>query len=209
MSTKQISEKYFLQGFSSAQGGLSADSCPYAYVPSGQGASIEEICAPVNWNNGWKFGRFVAVQRLRNEKSDELHAAIRSLFQHEAELSELLSTVNQGPWKAGLRYFTARNRSDRIAREIRQSKEFRLLHDLQIELYMPWRPSESPYCFKLFDRQLAVFGSRCDERPLRQLLERYGDRHGVGAAWREYVRTAGSIETMIPGSSNEAVRVSS
>jgi hypothetical protein len=197
MSTKQTSEKYFLQGLSSAQGGLSAETCPYAYVPSDQDASVEEICAPVNWSEGWQFGRFVAIERLRKEKSDEVRTAIRAIFQHEIAWSEMLCTVNRGLLKAGLNYFTARRISSRLARQIRQSKEFRLLHDLRIELYLPCRPDEHPYRFKLFDRQLEVFGFRTEEKKLRQLLERYGDRHGIGAAWREYVH-AEPIEKMIP-----------
>lgn len=198
MSVKETSEKHFLQGFSSAQGGLAAETCPYEYVPVDQEANIERVTAPANWKQGWQFGRFVAIQRLRREKSEEIRNAIQAIFLHEAAYSEMQRTVNQGLLKAGLRYFTARRGSNQLARQIQQSKEFRLLQDLHIELYLPWRPSEQPY-FKLFDRQLQVFGFRSEEETLRQLLARYGDRHGVRAAWHEYVH-AEPIETMVPAS---------
>lgn len=194
-----IGEEHFLQGLSSARAGLAEETCPYHYVTDNASTDVNQISAPVNWRQGWQLGRFVAIQRARKEKEQELQSALGKLFSYEAAHCDQCEVLNLGFAKSGLKYLLARKESTKLAEQIKQSKEFRLLRDLYIELYVPCRPNEHPYTFKIYDQLLGVFGNAANkERTLRQLVERYGERHGVQAAWHEYVQ-AESTEMLAPG----------
>lgn len=195
-NAREIDEQHFLQGVSSAKAGLAEETCPYEYVADNSETSITEICAPVNWRQGWQYGKFVAIQRARVEKAQEIQNSIAELFRFEGPHCEQCEILNRGLMKSGLKYFSTQKESSKLADQIQMSKEFRLLKDLYIELYLPWRPEENPYKFKIFDRLLDIFGSGGDkERTLRDLVKRYGERHGVRAAWCKYVHTE-SVELL-------------
>ena len=194
-----IGEEHFLQGLSSARAGLAEETCPYDYVTDNASTDFSQISAPANWRQGWQLGRLVAIQRARKEKEQELRSALGKLFSYEAAHCDQCEVLNRGFVKSGLKYLVARKESTKLAEQIKQSKEFRLLKDLYIELYLPWRPDEQPYAFKIYDHLLGVFGNAADkERTLRQLVKRYGERHGVQAAWHEYVQ-AEPVEMLVTG----------
>lgn len=195
-TAREIDEQYFLQGISSARAGLAEETCPYEYVSDTSDARIAEICAPVDWRQGWKFGKFVTVQRARVDKSQEIQKAIRELVRFERAHCEQCEIINRGPMRSGLKHFSTQRESSKLAAQIRASKEFRLLKDLYFELYLPWRADEGPYTFKVFYRILDIFSTGGDkEKTLRDLVVRYGERHGVQAAWHEYVH-AESVELL-------------
>lgn len=186
-TAEEIDEGYFLEGLSSAGAGLAEEACPYEYVTGSSVTSDAQICAPLNWRNGWKYGKFLAVQRARIEKSVELRRALQDLFRHEDSHRKQCEILNRGILKGGLKYLSARRESAALATEIYESKQFRLLKALYIELYLPWRPEEYPYSFNVFDQLLKIFGD--EERTLRQLVKQYGEKHGIQAAWYDYVQT--------------------
>ena len=181
-------EKYFLQGLSSAKGGLSEESCPYPpKTESTNESNIDEI-AEIYWKKGWRFGKFILVQTLRKEKFNEIKAAIAQLNSYQNQYSEWCRIENAGFLKSGFKYFSARRGSNSLARHIRQSKEHRLLQDVWFEFYIPWRPSEDPYMFRLIDRRMDIFWhSQQGEIHFQELVNQYGDSHGVRAAWQEYL----------------------
>ena len=193
-AAKEVDETYFLEGLSSARAGLAEETCPYEYVAENSVTSGSQIRAPSNWRLGWKYGRYIAIQRARKEKTVEILNALRDLFRHEDTHCKQCEILNRGLLKAGLKFIAAQRESAKLAAQIRTSKSFRLLKDLYIDLYLPWRPEEYPYKFKVFDRQLNIFGD--EERTFRRLVQIYGERHGVQAAWYEYVRTD-SIESLV------------
>jgi hypothetical protein len=178
---KQKSEEWFVQGFCAAQGGLAENICPYDLNESDGSAQL-------NWSDGWCFGRFVAVQKMRKDMIEQIKKAIRTIFAYQGEYADSCRIANTGLRKTGLKYFSEEKRSHAIACQIKQSKEFILLKELYIEVYLPCRPSEEPYTFMVFDRLMKVFGNNPDiERRMRKIVERYGERHGVKQAWSEYV----------------------
>lgn len=187
---KEAAERHFLEGLDAARGGLGSDSCPYQLIDANVNASTEVRTAPVNWMIGWQFGRFTMMQSLRKARVSELKSAVQHLMQFQREYTETSRVSKQGLIRSRLKSICANRRSNEIVKNIRASREFKLLEDLHYEFYFPWRESEDPYEFRLVDRQLAVFGyDGNSEKTLRQLLSRYGDRHGVRAAWEEYVRS--------------------
>lgn len=186
-SYKEASERHFLEGLGAARGGLGHDRCPYQYPA--EEVSLATSTAPLNWSEGWQFGRFTMMQTLRRERILELQPALRHLGQFQSEFSEACRVSNQGLFQSGLKSIQASRRLNEIAASVKASREFKLLHDLRYEFYLPWHATEAPYEFRLFDRQLAVFGyGGNSEETLRSLLQRYGEQHGVRAAWEEYVR---------------------
>lgn len=186
-SYKEASERHFLEGVVAARGGLGQDRCPYQYAA--EEVSLATSTAPLNWAEGWQFGRFTMMQTLRRGRALELQSALRHLGQFQTAFSEACRVSNQGLLQSGLKSIQASRRLNEIAASIKDSREFKLLHDLGYEFYLPWRPTEAPYEFRLFDRQLAVFGYNGNsEQTLRSLLQRYGEQHGIRVAWVEYVR---------------------
>ncbi|MDH4426401.1 MAG: hypothetical protein QE495_08115 [Acidovorax sp.] len=183
----ETDEQYFLEGLSSARAGLAFETCPYDYVMDDSVTNAAQICAPVNWGDGWKFGKFLSVQRARAEKSAELHRALEELFRHEEDHRRQCEILNRGLIKGGLKYLSTQRESTALSTQIRNSKQFRLLTDLYIDLYLPWRPDEQPYDFRVFDQLLKIFGD--EEKTLRRIVKQYGEKHGVQAAWRDYVQT--------------------
>lgn len=186
---RDASERQFLEGLSAARGGLSEQSCPYNYSDDQSSTRGDSATARLNWAEGWQFGRFTMMQALRRDRLRDLKSAVERLTYFQSEYAEACRVSNQGLLQSGLKSIRAKKRSNEIAANIMASREYKLLQDLQYEFYLPWRHSEAPYEFKLFDRQLAVFGyDGHSERVLRRLLNQYGDRHGVRTAWEEYVR---------------------
>lgn len=190
-SYKEISERHFLEGLSAAHGGLLAESCPYEYSDNHSQTSWAIETAPLNWMEGWQLGRFAMMQSLREERFVDSQSAAMHLSTFQHDYAEACRVSNQGFRQAGLKKIWAGKYCNEIAAKIRSSREFKLLQDLCYEFYLPWRPSEAPYAFRVFDRQLSVFGG--NEETLRSLLTRYGDRHGVRSIWEQYVR-AGALQ---------------
>lgn len=185
-----IAEQHFIQGLVAARGGLGPDSCPYAHADDPSVKATASITAPVNWMDGWRFGRFTMTQALRRDRSSELQTAVARLFQFQDEYSEACRVSSKGLVASGLKSLRASRRAEEIAVQIKECWEYKLLHDLCYEFYLPWRQSEVPYAFRIYDHQLDVFGyGGGSEQTLRALLSRYGDRHGVRAAWEEYIRS--------------------
>lgn len=180
---KQESDEIFLQGLCAAQGSLSKDVCPYDLVMTNEDWSgVNRL----TWSDGWNFGKYVAVQKARKEMIEPIKQAIQVIFSNQDSYSESCRISNQGFLKAGFKYFSANRESNEIASRIRKSKEFKLIEELYIEVYLPCRPSEDPYTFRVFDRQLTIFGNDTEER-FRALVSRYGERYGVQQAWHDYV----------------------
>lgn len=180
----RTSEDHFVQGLHAARGGLDQECCPYRLPESGTDA---ESLARVNWRYGWQFGRFTTTQALRRDSRDKVELAVQEIYKYQPDYQSACHLANQGLIRSRLKCTRAKRDTHRIAAFILATPENKLLEDLQYELYFPSRPSEAPYMFRLFDRQLAVFGYKCDEDTLRRLLRWYGDRHGVKAAWHEYI----------------------
>jgi len=191
---KKAGEQYFLQGLSSAKGGLPQETCPYSFTADQNPEPSINGVAAVNWRQGWQFGKFVVVQKLRKEKFDEIKAAISHLLSYQDQYAEGCCIVNQGLFKSGLKYFAARRKSNEIARYIRRRKEYQLLKDVWIDFYIPWRHSEAPYSFRLYDRRTAIVG----ENNFRELVSRYGESHGVLAEWREYLASTPIENVLTP-----------
>src|SRR5690554_1910496 len=181
------SEDYFVAGLHAALGGLDQERCPYMPYES---ASSAECLARLNWCYGWQFGRFTMSLSLRRESRDKVQLAVQRIHKYQKAYQSACDLANQGLIQSRLKCVRAKREAHRIAAFLLKSQENKMLEDLQYELYIPMRASEAPYKFKLFDRQLAVFGNNCDEGTLRRLLQWYGDRHGVKAAWHEYVHAA-------------------
>lgn len=184
------SEEYFIQGLRAARDGLHQERCPYKLSESG---GDTESLARVNWLYGWRFGRFTMTQALRRDNRDKVELAVRTIYKYQSDYQSACHLANQGLMRSRLKCARAKRDAHRIVAFILATPENKLLKDLQYELYFPSRPSEAPYKFRLFDRQLAVFGHKCNEDTLRRLLECYADRHGVKAAWHEYIN-AGSAD---------------
>ncbi|MDT0216770.1 hypothetical protein Q9R35_05485 [Alcaligenes sp. AB3] len=180
---KQESDEIFLQGLRAAQVSLPKDVCPYDLVMTSENRSG---VARLIWNDGWNFGKYVAIQKARKEMIEPIKQAIRAIFSNQKSYSGSCRVRNQGFRKAGFKYFSAKRETNEIASQIQKSKEFKLLKELYIEVYFPWRPSEDPYTFRVFDRQLTIFGDDTEER-FRTLVSRYGERYGVKQAWHDYV----------------------
>lgn len=180
---KQESDEIFLQGLRAVQGSLPRDVCPYDSVTANGddgGANL------LIWNDGWDFGKYVAIRKARKEMIGLIKQAIRSIFAHQDSYCQSCRVRNQGFRKAGFSYFSAKREFREIYSRIQDSKEFKLLKELYIEVYLPWRPSEDPYTFCVFDRQLRIMGSDTEE-PFRKLVSRYGEHCGVDQAWHDYV----------------------
>lgn len=186
----KAAEDHFVQGLHAAQAKLDQERCPYTRSESGTDA---DDFARTHWSYGWQFGRFTMMQGRRRDDRDKVELAVKELQKFQLDYQRACDLANQGLIRSRLKCLRAKRDVDRIAASILATPEGKLLKDLQYELYFPFRPSEAPYKFRLFDRQLAVFGSKCDDHTLRRLLGWLGDRHGVKAAWHEYVH-AGSVE---------------
>jgi hypothetical protein len=188
---KRAQEEHFLQGLSSAKGGLPAETCPHPWTDDSAEAAS-------SWGRGWSFGKLVLVQTLRKEKSDEIKAAIAHLFSYQVQYAEGCRIQNQGFFKAGLKYFAARRESNEIARHIMGSKEYRLLKDVGIDFFIPWRPSEAPYSFRLhYSDSFQRYYSAEYEQSFRKLVNQYGESHGILAAWRDY-QSSTPVEDLLP-----------
>lgn len=210
-------EEYFLQGLSAGQGGLSAETCPYEFVPHDavvggrvllagveQNVTVDEITAPLQWKEGWRLGRYIAIEKLRSEKADEIASAIRYVYSQEAAIGECLTVVNRGLLRSGWNWFKANSEARELAQTIRASKELRLMHDLKFELYMPWRADEYPYHFRVRDKLFdALEATRAGGPSLFQLLEKYGEKLGVTGT--QYQRlTSEQVESLMSSAIREA-----
>ena len=185
-SYKDAAERHFVQGIAAAKGGLGVQSCPYSIAVDKSGVLSNDSMAATYWREGWNFGRFTMTQSLRRVMSFELQIAAEHLFKFQEEYSETCRVSNQGIFASRLKSLRARQRSNRIAVHIRESKEYKLLRDLCYDFYIPWRKGEEPYSFRLFDRLLDVLGRNAD---FHDILRRYEGRHGLSAAWEEWIRS--------------------
>lgn len=180
LNSKQKIEEWFVQGLHAAQGGLAENICPYDW-------ETDDGMARINWSDGWCFGKFVAVQKLRKDMTEQIKRAIQFIFSFQDAYAESYRIEHQGLLKAGFKYLSAKKDTSEITRQILQSKEFRLLKELNIQVYLPYLPSEAPYTFKIYDNQMNVFGNNSNtESRLRRIVTTYGERHGVQQAWHDY-----------------------
>ena len=190
---RPISEQHFQEGISAGKAGLSREACPYVLDVKSDAEQPMPDTARMYWALGWSLNEFERVLRARVALRDQLRKAIATLLQHQGPYQHHCVTEELGLFRGGLAYLRSRRASIRIANQIRESKEIRLLQELQFDFYIPWRKEERPYRFVITD-QLQTPGR---EKMMQDLVRSFGDRFGVREAWHLYLAKE-EVQDLLP-----------
>jgi hypothetical protein len=207
MDFRAEAERHFLEGKSAAEAALELDTCPYRDAREGDIPEREELIARLNWTTGWRFARYVALQRGRASKRNEIVAALAELVQLEAPYAELLAILRRGPWPHPIRFYRASRSIKTLAHGAWTSQSVRLLSGLGITTYLPYYRERAYPTIAFFDRQLSVISNNNAEDEMRKLVERYGDAHGIKAAWSAYCHAERLRDLVAEAGASPAIHV--
>lgn len=200
------SDNAFLEGMEAHSAGMPYRGNPY-YLDEGLSPSygLEEYDEWMNseagrkqgaqfvkqsdWGAGWKFSRLVKIQAFRRTKTAEIGAAMKRYKSFETKYAGLKSVVDEGVLRQPLKFFSAKSALKNLVNEIRAYSEITFLEDLYFRLRVGIDAKKTAH-FIVYDDILSAYGTRSDycEGPMRDLVGRFGEKHGVQAAWSEYVR---------------------
>lgn len=201
------SDKAFLEGMEAHSAGIPYRSNPYHWDegPSLSHVGVEQynewvnweagrknhalFCKQSDWNDGWRFSRLVKIQAFRRTKTKEIRAAMEKYKSFEAKYAGLKSVVDEGVVRQPLKFFSAKSALNNLVNEIRACSEVTFLEDLYFCLLVGIDTRKMAH-FLVDDDILSAYGTFTNDydRPMRDLRGRFGEKHGVQAAWSEYVR---------------------
>ena len=175
------SEIVFLQGMEAHEAGIPLENCPY------------QISSGVNWlpwRDGWRFSRLTKVQSYRRNNTEKIRAALEEYRSLEDAYNRQRTAIAKGVFRQPFKFLAAKNSLAELKKEISECASVRFLRDLYFRDFI-LRDEENKYHFLVEDDILSAYDTSQNyyEGPMRALLDRYGDRHGVQSAWSEYIRT--------------------
>lgn len=196
---RPISEQHFQEGISAGKAGLSRATCPYVLDVKSDAEQLAPDTARMYWVLGWNLNEFERVLRARVALGDQLRKAIATLLQLQGPYQHHCATEELGLFRGGLGYLRSRGESRRIANQIRESNEIRLLEELHFDLYLPWHKEARPYRFVITDQLLAIFGGQPpgNESVMQDLMRSFGDRFGVREAWHLWLAKE-EVQDLLP-----------
>lgn len=188
----QKTEQIFLEGISAGESGLPDSICPYPYLDRSifTGEETTQIAAPANWRSGWELGKVRSILALRTEKRADVLSGISAIIESESDFLSACISIEKGFLRTGLEYFSAKKSLKNTWAAFGLNPNIKLLYFLRIRPY--WQDGRWNFADDLLGDV-----SHNSEKWFRQLVSRYGEKHGVKLVWSTYIRESDYLSKII------------